>query len=78
MIPIVENIQALVNELKEPGDDFQLVEEDDDFQDLALQEEKAPEFKVEEEDEPLRPELEDIMDKFENPMQVRKSFEVKY
>ena len=79
LVPIVENMKAIINELKDPAEDFQLVDEEEEFQDLALQEEKAPEFKVEEEEEPqLRPDLDEIMDKFENPSQVRKSFEVKY
>jgi hypothetical protein len=41
------------------------------------EEEKAPEFKVEEEPE-LRPDLDEIMEKFDNPTKVKKSFEIKY
>ena len=52
LVPIVENMKAIINELKDPAEDFQLVDEEEEFQDLALQEEKAPEFKVEEEEEP--------------------------
>lgn len=48
--PIVENIKSIIHELKDPSDDFQLVDEEEEFQDLALEEEKAPEFKVEEEE----------------------------
>lgn len=45
---------------------------------LEVEEEKeAPEFKVEEEPE-LRPDLEEIMDKFDDPKKVKKSFEIKY
>ena len=57
-----------------------MVDEDEEFHDLALEQEKAPEFKVEEEEEIeiLRPELDSIMEKFENPEKVKKSFEIKY
>ena len=76
---IVENIKSIVNELKEPEEDFQLVDNEEEFQDLVLEveEEKAPEFKVEEEPE-LRPDLDEIMQKFDDPKKVKKSFEIKY
>ena len=74
---ITDNIKSIINELKDPNDDFQLVDEDEEFQDLALEEEKVPEFKVEDE-EPLRPDLDLIMEKFENPEKIKKSFEIKY
>jgi hypothetical protein len=79
---ITDNIKSIIYELKDPNEffgneDFQLVDEDEEFQDLALEEEKAPEFKVEEE-EPLRPDLDLIMEKFENPEKIKKSFEIKY
>jgi hypothetical protein len=74
---IRDNIKSIIYELKEPNEDFQLVDDDEEFQDLALEEEKAPDFKVEEE-EPLRPDLDLIMENFENPQKIKKSFEIKY
>jgi hypothetical protein len=41
---IRDNIKSIIYELKEPNEDFQLVDDDEEFQDLALEEEKAPDF----------------------------------
>ena len=76
----MENVAAIVGELKDNSEEFQLVDEEEEFQDLELIPESAPEFKVEEcDDEPLlRPDLDEIMEKFDNPNKIKKSFEVKY
>ena len=88
----IKSIVAELDEGDEP-EDFHLVEEEDFKELVVEAEDaQPPEFKVEEadppedtkpttaedeEDPPLRPDLEALMDIVDNPLKTKKSFEVK-